>query len=309
MIPKYDEVTLPLLKILGDGRVWTAEEYRKSLVKAFSLTEAELSEMLPSGRTTTFSSRAHWAKTYLERAGLVTSPARGKVQITDSGKALLAEDITALSVKVMRERFEGIRAWESQSRSRSTEQSPSSAQPTLPTLSDDLSPEESLEQSFQRYRRAVQEELLAQVKSMSPAFFERLVVDLLLKLGYGGPFGQGLTTGRSGDGGIDGVIHQDKLGLDLLYVQAKRWEGSVGGPTIREFAGALSANRASKGVIITTSHFTRDAIVDAERMMASRIVLIDGVKLSELLYETGLGLVPEHTFEMKRIDAGYFSDD
>ena len=173
----------------------------------------------------------------------------------------------------------------------------------------DLPPDESLDSSYRRYRESVQSEVLDRIKQMPPAFFERLVVGtLLLKLGYGGPFGNGVTLGRSGDRGVDGVIHQDKLGLDLLYVQAKRWEGSVGGSVVREFAGALSAHRARKGVILTTATFTRDAWNDAERM-GERIVLIDGPRLAELLYETGLGLVTEATFEMKRIDSDYFEGE
>lgn len=199
------------------------------------------------------------------------------------------------------------REWKEVSRAAQVQVSSTDGSPNF-EAAPKLPPDESLDFSFRRYREAVQSELVDLVKSMPPEFFERLVVDLLLRLGYGGPFGSGLHLGRTGDRGIDGVINQDKLGLDLLYVQAKRWQDSVGAPIVREFAGALSAHRARKGVIITTSWFTRDAQIDAERM-GERIVLIDGATLAELMYDTGLGLSTYSTFELKRVDSDYFGGE
>jgi restriction system protein len=277
------------------------------LANHFDVTEAEWAQLLPSGRTPVFNSRVHWAKTYLEKAGLLQSTARGRVQVTDAGIALSKEPLTSISTRELEQRYAQMREWRALSRRAVTAVTNGDA-PSVVSEAVELPPDESLELSFRRYREAVQGEVLDRIKAMPPAFFERLVVDLLLGLGYGGPFGTGMALGRSGDHGVDGVIHQDKLGLDLLYVQAKRWEGSVGSAVIREFAGSLSAHRARKGVIITTSTFTRDAWTDAERM-GERIVLIDGLKLAELVYETGLGLVTDASFEMKRIDSDYFEGD
>jgi restriction system protein len=303
MIPDFQSVMLPLLQVAADGKTRTIRECREQLATHFALSGEELAEVLPSGRTPRFSSRVHWAKTYLEKAGVLTSPTRGTIQITDRGRALLAEQVSELSTALLASRFEEMRTWRESSRIAGSPKRGRFVEEKETSL--ELPPDEAIEESFRRYREAVQSEILGRIKTMPPAFFERLVVDLLLRLGYGGPFGKGLTQGGSGDRGIDGVIHQDKLGLDLLYVQAKRWEGSVGGSVVREFAGALSAHRARKGVIITTSSFTKDAVSDGERM-GERIVLIDGPKLAELLYETGLGLVTEATFAMKRIDSDYF---
>jgi len=295
----------PLLQVLTDQQERSIAECRQLLASHFSLTAEESALMLPSGRTPVFNSRVHWAKTYLEKAGVLQATARGWVKITERGLALAAEPREALSSKDL-DRYPEFQQWREASRnvSRSREQSDGAE----PLEAVDLPPDESLDLSFRRYRLAVQSDVLERIKSMPPPFFERLIIDLLLKLGYGGPFGSGLQLGRTGDHGVDGIIYQDKLGLDLLYFQAKRWDGSVGSSVVREFAGALSAHRARKGLVITTGTFTRDALQDAERM-GERIVLIDGSRLSELLYETGLGLVTDATFEMKRIDSDYFEGE
>lgn len=302
MIPDYESFMTPLLRVMSDGRERSIAECRDLLAQEFALSEDDLSELLPSGRMPKFNSRVHWAKTYLEKAQTLESTGRGRIRITDRGQRLFAEANHPINTAMLTSLYQEMRDWREVSRGKSNGRVTSVTGTDAP---EELPPDESLAESFQRYRQSVQAEILDRIKRMPPGFFERLVVDLLLKLGYGGPFGTGLTLGRSGDRGVDGVIHQDKLGLDLLYVQAKRWEGSVGGSVVREFAGALSAHRARKGLIITTSTFTRDAIADAERM-AERIVLIDGSKLAELLYETGLGMVTETTLEMRRIDSDYF---
>lgn len=308
MIPTFETVMLPLLRILEDGNERSTRECGEALANEFALTPEEVAELLPSGRMPRFNSRVNWAKTYLAKAGVVRSVGRGRIQITDRGRQLLLENLTRLDSALLADRFAEFREWRDASRNDGADRRSGPSASTAAVAVGDLPPAESLDSSYRRYREAVQSEVLDRIKQMPPAFFERLVVDLLLKLGYGGPFGTGVTLGRSGDRGVDGVIHQDKLGLDLLYVQAKRWEGPVGGSVVREFAGALSAHRARKGVILTTATFTRDAWTDAERM-GERIVLIDGPRLAELLYETGLGLVTEATFEMKRIDSDYFEGD
>lgn len=302
-IPNYQQVMLPLLGTLRGGTERSIADCRRELAVHFELSESELAELLPSGRTPKFNSRVNWGKTYLEKALAIKSTSRGVIQITERGSDLLAEGLTDLTTNQLAVRSPELREWIDSYSSSTGGGKVEVARATA--VAQELPPAEFLDISFRRYKESVQEELLERIGQMPPEFFERLVVDLLLRLGYGGASGSGIALGKSGDHGVDGVIYQDKLGLDLLYVQAKRWGGSVGGSIVREFAGALSAHRANKGVIITTSTFTRDAWQDAERM-GSRIVLIDGLRLSELLYETGLGLVTEATLAMKRLDSDYF---
>jgi restriction system protein len=291
---------LPLLEVLADGRERTAAECRETLASRFSLTPEDLEARLRSG-VNVFADRVHWTATYLVKAGLLVRPRRGALQITERGIELLAEPPERIDVAFLANRYEEFRAWQRASRQAVENTSPGGPA-TAPSA---LSPEEALVSSYEQIRESVEADLLDRVRSVSPDRFEKLVLDLLLKLGYGGAFGSGIHLGRSGDGGIDGVIQQDKLGLDLIYVQAKRWQGNVGPSTVREFAGALSAHRADKGVIITTSSFTAEAKKDAERM-AGRIALIDGAQLASLMYEFDLGVSVVSTFVVKRPDSDYF---
>jgi restriction system protein len=291
---------LPLLELLADGRERTAIECREALTSRFGLTPEDLSARIPSGANL-FSSRLHWASTYLVKSGVLMRPRRGVLQITDRGRALLSESPKQLDTTLLAERYEEMRSWLRVSRQRVGDQIPAGPAPSQ----DALSPKEALAANYQQIRDTVEADILERVKGMPPERFEKLVLDLLLKLGYGGPFGSGVHLGKSGDGGVDGVIQQDKLGLELIYVQAKRWQGSVGPSTVREFAGSLSAHRARKGVIITTSSFTAEARKDAERMGVP-IVLIDGAQLAALMYEVGLGVSVASTFELKRLDSDYF---
>jgi restriction system protein len=291
---------LPLLEVLADGRERTAAECREALASRFSLTPEDLEARLRSG-VNVFADRVHWTATYLVKAGLLVRPRRGALQITGRGLELLAESPERIDVAFLANRYEEFRAWQRASRQAVENTSPGGPA----TAPGALSPEEALLSSYEQIRESVEADLLDRVRSVSPDRFEKLVLDLLLKLGYGGAFGSGIHLGRSGDGGIDGVIQQDKLGLDLIYVQAKRWQGNVGPSTVREFAGALSAHRADKGVIITTSSFTAEAKKDAERM-AGRIALIDGSQLASLMYEFDLGVSVVSTFVVKRPDSDYF---
>lgn len=293
----------PFLECLSDGADRTIAECRDWIADRLAISDEERSVLLPSGRVPLLNSRVHWAKTYLTKAGAVVSTARGSVRISDRGRELLQTKVGRITTADLAGVSPEFQAWRESSRTSSARARPTVNEDPSPTAM--LGPEESLEINFQQYQDALQDELLEVVKGMRAESFERLVVDLLLRLGYGGTHGHGLQLGGTGDHGVDGVINQDKLGLDLLYVQAKRWEGSVGSPTVREFAGSLSAHRARKGVIITTSSFTRDARLDAERM-GERIVLIDGKTLASLMYETGLGLTTYSTFELKRVDSDYF---
>ena len=228
------------------------------------------------------------------------------VKITDLGRALLAEHLDRLDTALLSERFPVLREWRQGTRHLEGAES-------LPPISvqvtprEHMSPEESLAANYRQIRESVEADVLSLARSMPPERFEKLVLDLLLRLGYGGAFGSGLHLGKGGDGGVDGVIQQDKLGLEQIYVQAKRWRDNVGVTTVREFAGSLSAHHARKGVIITTSSFTQEARKEAG-LMGDRIVLIDGVQLAALMYETGLGVTVESAYELKRPDSDYFVD-
>lgn len=302
MVPDYETLMLPLLELLADERERTAAECREELSLRFELSPDDLAARIPSGDNL-FGSRLHWASTYLCKAGVLERPRRGVVKLAQRGRELLASKPRRLDTSLLEERYEEMRSWR---RLRGTRSARRTSEESEPILSPEvLSPEEALAASYQEIHESVESDILDRAKSMSPERFEKLVLDLLLKLGYGGPFGSGVHLGKSGDGGVDGVIQQDKLGLELIYVQAKRWQSSVGPSTVREFAGSLSAHRARKGVIITTSSFTAEARKDAERM-GDRIVLMDGSELAALMYEVGLGVTVASTYEVKRPDSDYF---
>lgn len=300
-IPTYEALMLPILRNLANSGEQKIADLRTALASQLHLTYEDLAAMLPSGKTPTFNSRVHWAKTYLQKAGVVESRARGTVRITDRGEMLFRENLEGITTRLLTERYEEMRAWRAASERIEDRKRAPSAQVAM----ESQTPQERFEESYAKLRADTEEELLARVKTMLPAAFERLVVDLIRRLGYGGAGDVASAIGRSGDGGIDGVVHEDALGLDVVYVQAKRWEGNVGGSVVRQFAGSLSARRARKGVIITTSAFTSDARDDASRMN-ERIVLVDGRSLARYMYDTGLGLTIDATFELKRLDIGYF---
>jgi len=300
-IPDYETLMLPLLKHISDGDTYSISELHRALADEFRLSESERTQLRPSGKGPLFRSRVHWARAYLLKAGLLKSEARGTVRITSRGKQVLEESLPSLSTRLLTDRFPEMREWRGSSRAKRGDAS-------VAAVPIPLDPEEELDTSYERIRASIEDELLRAVKAMSPAFFERLVVQLLLRLGYGGTPDSGETLGRSGDGGIDGVIKEDKLGLDLVYIQAKRWEGSVGAPVVRAFAGALAAHRAKKGVLITSSTFTRDAYSDAERMN-ERIVLVDGQQLAAMMYDVGLGVTTKAVYEVRKIDTDFFTDE
>jgi restriction system protein len=260
--------------------------------------------MLPSGRAPLFYNRLAWAKTYLKRAGLIEQPRRGIFLISPSGRQLLAEGPQKIDLRLLQE-MPGY--------------ANTSDPPELTSASDstaltdsalvDVTPEEDLERAHAVLRRELAADLINNVKKCTPAFFESLVIQLLLKMGYGGSRQEaGRAVGRSGDGGIDGIINEDRLGLDAIYLQAKRWDGTVGRPEIQKFVGALAGQRASKGVFITTSVFTQEAKEYAERSQY-RVVLIDGVRLSDLMIEHDLGVSVAATYQLKRIDSDFFDDE
>jgi restriction system protein len=299
-IPDYQTLMLPLLRLTADNQEHSLREAIEKLAEKFALTPDERKELLPSGRQPTFDNRVGWARTYLKKAGLLASTRRGYFQITSRGIEILSTNPPEINVEFLRQ-FDEFLAF--QAKSRKEDGNDIEANPI-----DQGTPEEQLEQAFQKLNESLAAELLQTVKDCSPAFFERLVVDLLVAMGYGGTRKDaGQTIGKSGDGGIDGVIKEDRLGLDAIYIQAKRWDNSIGRPEIQKFAGALQGVRAKKGVFITNSTFTSEAR-DYVSRIDNRIILVDGDTLAQLMIEHNVGVAPLLTYEIKRLDSDYFTD-
>jgi restriction system protein len=267
------------------------------------LTEDELRQLLPSGRQSTFRNRIAWARTYLSKAGLLASPKRAHFHITEAGLKTLAAQPTRIDINYLNAFPEFLNF-----RTRKHADSPADLAATAAESARE-NPEELIESLHDQLKRALADDLLARISTAAPDFFERLVVELLLKMGYGGSRQDaGRAIGRSGDGGIDGIINEDRLGLDSIYLQAKRWENPVGRPEIQKFAGALAEHRAKKGVFITKSSFTKEALASATKHDA-RIVLIDGEKLATLMIDHGLGVTLAASYDVKRVDSDYFVDE
>lgn len=301
MIPDFQTIMLPFMNILSDGEEHTTIETNRKLALYFGLSEEELDEFLPSGAAKTFPNRVAWAKSHLKMAGLIENVKRSSFRITDAGKLQLERNPIELNLKVLRM----IPAYIERT-GRTKEEDPL---PDAYTSQVSATPEEILENSYLKIRKNLAQELLFKIKSSSPSFFETLVIELLVKMGYGGSIKDaGRSIGRSGDEGIDGIIKEDKLGLDVIYVQAKRWENVVGRPEIQKFVGALAGQGAKKGVFITTSRYTNDAR-DYQPRNETKIVLIDGEQLAELMIDHNLAVSTVNTFEIKRIDNDYFGDE
>ncbi len=305
-IPTHIDAMLPVLQALADGKARQRLAMTELMADHFQLSAAEREVLLPSGRATVIRSRVGWALTYLKQAALVDSPRRGLYAITNRGTQVLAQKPSRIDSDFLAQ-FEDFRNFRSRSRVEAIDETiADSTVHVSATLS--LPPDEALEEAYGRLRTEIEAELLSTVKQVQPAFFEQLVIDLLVRMGYGGSREEAArAVGRSGDGGIDGVIDEDRLGLDVIYVQAKRWESSVGRPEIQKFAGALQGQRAKKGVFITTSTFTREAEEYAQKI-DSRIVLIDGGRLVGLMFEFDIGVSPKGSYTVKSIDGDYFED-
>ena len=309
-IPSYEACMLPLLKLLSSGVERSMEEIRGELAAQFALTDGDLSTLLPSGQQTVFHSRVGWARTYLKKAGLVDSPKRGRVAITFRGVTALAESPTVIDDGYL-SRFEEFVAFKgSRPKGLATKPCEQSLVAEAAIPSPVLSPEEALQHSYQSLMDDVAAELLSRVKQCSPAFFERLVVQLLVQMGYGGTEKDAAqAVGRSGDGGIDGVIREDALGLDFVYVQAKRWDSTVGSPQIHQFVGALTGRGARKGVFLTTATFSKEARQYAAAMASPRVVLVDGEQLANLMLRYGVGVSTAQTYALKKVDTDFFVED
>ena len=304
-IPDYQTLMLPVLKLAFDGKEHKFSQAVEELANEFNLTTEERSELLPSGSQAVFNNRVGWARSYLKQAGLLASPKRGYFTITQKGIELLAKNPSKVDASVLEQYPEFI---EFKSRRKDKNENESQEEYSSEQESS-LTPEDALASAYKKLRSALESEILSAVKEVSPSFFERLVVDLLVKMGYGGNRQDaGKALGKSGDGGIDGIINEDRLGLDVIYIQAKRWEGAVGRPEIQKFAGALQGQRARKGVYITTSSFTKEAREYA-LLIESKIILIDGENLSRLMAEYGVGVSTVGQYEVKKLDSDYFDNE
>ena len=299
-IPDFQSLMVPLLRLAADGAEHTLAGSVEALASEFTLTPAELAQLNPSGRARTFYNRVAWASTYLRAALLLTSTGRGRFRITERGSSVLAKAPKRIDIQYLMQ-FPEFKA--------SRDGSGKPAGYTGPVPAAEQTPEEAFETSYQSIRAAIEEELLTRVKGASPAFFEQLVVDLLVAMGYGGSQADaGEAIGQSGDGGIDGVIKEDRLGLDTLYLQAKRWEGTVGRPVVQSFVGSLEGQHARRGVLITTSDFSADARKYVQGI-EKRIILIDGTELARLMFEFGVGVTPTgQPYVLKRVDLDFFDD-
>ncbi|MDW8351657.1 MAG: restriction endonuclease [Anaerolineae bacterium] len=300
-IPDYQSLMLPLLRLAGDGQEHSLRETIGSLAESYGLTDEERSQLLPSGGQTVFANRVSWACSYLKRAGLLMATRRGYYRITERGRQVLHENPSKVDVAFLL-RFPEFVEFRNRSRPRPDETREADNDATQ-------TPEEVIEAAYQALRQDLANELLQTIKERSPAFFERLVVDLLVRMGYGGTRQDaGEAIGRSGDGGIDGIIKEDRLGLDVIYVQAKRWENVVGRPEIQKFVGALQGQRARKGIFITTSTFSQEALDYAARVEI-KIVLVDGQTLAQLMIDHNVGVTPLAVYELKRVDSDYFLEE
>jgi restriction system protein len=294
-VPDFQTLMLPLLKLTADQQVHSTGEVIDALAKQFQLTETDLEELLPSGKQRRFVNRVNWATTHLRKGTLLESAGYGKFRITPSGLKVLAGNPMRVDMKTLAN-FPGYSEFVGSS---ATSKTPS-------TVTDvELTPEEQMAATHRQLEEGLEQELLDKVLAVSPAYFEQLVVDLLVRMGYGGSDDAGRRVGRAGDGGIDGTIYQDPLGLDIVYIQAKRWAGSVSRPTVQAFAGSLEGFKATKGVLITTSAFTSDAVAYVSQI-GKRIILIDGPALTKLMIKHGLGVAPTATYVLQKVDNSYF---
>lgn len=306
MIPDFQSIMLPLLRELADGKEHTFRELTDTLAKVFNLSDQERREMLSSGAQEVFSNRVAWAKTYLKKAGLIVSLRRSIFVLTEEGINVLKSNPEKINIAYLKKyetflKFKNINTAE--------KKEDLSEKPNHDNTHS--TPEEDLEDAYNAIRSALASELLEKVMGLSPQFFERLVIDLLVTMGYGGSVSDaGRAVGKSGDEGIDGIIKEDKLGLDIIYIQAKRWKPGtvVGRPEIQKFVGALAGQGAKKGIFITTSQFTKEA-VDYNPKNETKIVLIDGDKLSQLMIDYNIGCSVQRTFELKKIDNDYFEEE
>lgn len=303
-IPDFQSVMRPVLATVQTGVPLPLNELRERVADQFQLTDEERKERLPSGQQTVMNNRVGWARTYLNKAGLLTIPSKGLVQITARGLDALANGPERITVSWLKQ-FPEFADFHTH-----TAKPQAADVPTMAELDNaETTPDEQLAEAHQALLQSLADELLVQVRAVTPSFFEQLVVDLMIAMGYGGSRKEaGKATQATNDDGIDGIIKEDKLGLDVIYLQAKRWTNTVHRPEIDKFIGALTRQRARKGVFITTSDFSQGAR-DAALSLDIKVVLIDGVELARLMVENNLGVSVKQVYQVKQIDSDYFAEE
>jgi len=293
---------LPLLKFCADGQEHTNREAIDALAQDFGLTDDEQKHLLPSGQQCVFDNRVAWARAHMKMADLVENTRRGVFRITERGKQILKQAPSEINLRFLRQFPEYIEARDHQ-QDNQKEKPPSGSDEQ-----ESKTPAERLEEAYMVLRENLANELISQLKSSTPNFFEKVVVEVLVKMGYGGSRKDaGQAIGRSGDEGIDGIIKEDRLGLDIIYIQAKKWENTISRPEIQKFAGALQGKRARKGIFITTSDFSQSAH-EYVSAIESKIILIDGQQLAQYMIDFGVGVATDATYELKRLDSDYFTE-
>lgn len=302
-IPDYQTLMLPVLKSVADGKEHKFREIADSIAKNFGLTEEELGCRLPSGNQSIFDNRLGWAKTYLKKACLIEYKGKGVLKITERGKQVLKDSPKKIDNKFLKQ-YDEFNEFQNKV-------NPKEEKQETETDYKNQTPEELIETAFHDFQKSLAEELLDKIRNVSPSFFEKLVVALLVKMGYGGSIKDaGQAIGRTGDEGIDGIIKEDKLGLDVIYIHAKRWKENnvIGRPEIQKFVGALAGQGAKKGVFITASSFTKEAL-DYKPMNDTKVIRIDGMKLANLMIEYNLGVAQLHCYELKKLYNDYFDEE
>lgn len=305
-VPKFYEFFGSFLRALSDGNVHKAKDVQKTIAADMSLSESDMAEQLPSQRQATYVNRINWARTYLDRAGLISTPTRGHYQITSEGMKALQSGET-IDLKYL-DRYESFQQFHAVAPAGGQQLQTDAAQQE----EEEKTPTEIMSAAFDKMNASLAGDLMDMVMGLEPTEFETLVVKLLLKMGYGyGIEDAGKVTRATGDGGIDGIIKEDQLGFNNIYIQAKKWstDHKVSRPEVQKFAGALQGEKATKGLFITTTEFTKDAQDFAANLLGSNIVLIDGNQLTKLMIKYNLGVAVEQTFEVKRIDSDFFSED
>ncbi len=299
MIPDFQAIMLPLLKAFHDGKERTSKELREEMVSHFNISEDEQNEKIPSGKQPLCYNRIAWALAYLKMADLISSPLRAVYAITEEGKKVLQNPPDKITIAFLKQ-------FDSFSKNRNPEKD---------TELDDnnqiveKTPDELIEIAYKQIKNELSSQLLNQIRDCSPYFFEKLVLDLLIKMGYGGSeMANGEVTPKGSDEGIDGIIKEDKLGLDKIYIQAKKWENCVGRPDIQKFVGALQGKRAKKGIFITMSTFSREALEYADNLDVS-VILIDGKRLANYMIENELGVSLKQSYKIYNVDTDYFIEE
>ena len=299
-IPDYQTIMFPLLKFASDRKEHSINEAIKVLADQFNLTIDERKELLPSGQQEVFVNRVGWARTYLKKAGLLEAPKRGVLRITDRGIEVLKANPAEINNKLLSQ-FSEFKEFKTRRRKQ--------VEDTEETVEQNKTPEEAFESAYENLRTELAGEIIDHLRQCDPGLFEKIVIEVLVRMGYGGTLRDaGKAIGRSGDEGIDGIIKEDRLGLDIIYVQAKRWENTVGRPEIQKFAGALQGQRAKKGIFITTSNFTREA-KEFTSQIESKIILIDGEELADHMIDFNVGVTTTSKYELKKIDSDYFIEE